>query len=107
MRGFSNARHAEFYSMDFFSILHQIQPRGCNFASKELPSFMAGAVVLMSAILSQLVGSFVNPFHLLREMNGRTMIRTAAIIIIGLLCELASVSLQAMLHSVRKYFSGD
>ena len=64
MRGFSNARHAEFYSMDFFSILHQIQPRGCNFASKKSPSIMAMAIALMSAILSQLVGSFVNPFLL-------------------------------------------
>lgn len=40
---------------------------------------MAMAAALMIAILSQLVGSCVTPFHFLREMYGRTMIRTAAI----------------------------
>ena len=40
---------------------------------------MAMAIALMSAILSQLVGSLSIRFNFFREMYGRTMIRTAAI----------------------------
>lgn len=55
MRGFSGAQHADFNSMKCFLSSTKFQPRGCNF--RQINCRLLMAMTLMSAILSQIVGS--------------------------------------------------